>query len=889
MALSVDVRPEVLSAAVTSLLCAVMLSVCVWRRRRQPATPQRLPPLYDRPCTAATDSLPSVAAIKPWWEKEPDRPVPQASQTRTKDSPSRRSSVDRTARPMQLPSGSSAAGGGDRKPSPPTTSTERHSAAAGDGGDSTESPLAFTVDFGPADKRLHVKDSISRWAPRSRRSAAGKDEREETRSDSGDLKVAGSGVPRPRSLLRRRQGAPGYHSEGYFSSDQDVDSREGSRRAALPRQSALARTPSPRGGSGSGSGRLAARRATVTRVPASSGLKKSATMGAMPPRQEQPSSRGGGGREEDTPDDVSEAGTYTIENEPDGEEAARQVDEAFGGLEDYGEERRSDAESSSKEGSPDRDTETSSKPSAYSSGGSNWIEQWAAEVTKHNQENLKKAQKAPSPGATTKPPTGSSSPWSRQTVSPDGSASRPRRKLPTPPGLSRSPVTGAGEKSSPSRSAGAGASLDTESYLRTTEDVMSALQARIDAAHTADDSDSVCSSEGSDGPAGPPPSAEKRSTGPTGGGTTEFKFNRALSLRRARLGLDTESATSGSSKRPTPPRPSSGGRKHSDSESGGGGKAAFARSDGGRYSLRMANGNTKTPPSRPSAARKTPGSGGPPGRALGSGPRAAAQAAQASRDQEMANWKRRKNYDPLKAAKEARNKKTESRGGSQSDTTCNTAAPLRSASFHGTDGFGSALLRRSAFASSAAAGSEDESAVRRRSPLVAARSGAALPTHRLGHPDDSDPSDVFHDGASAASSTRKVSLDGSRRLSRGPAPASLKNKVKLEALDNLVISTIHTLSTKIRGNSESLVSKLKCQFDEEDVRHTLLDDVMTTLTTDTPSSSKTSSRDLAGILKNLRKVEQAVQVLEQVLCDDDCDLSDDGELDVADKFGDGFY
>ena len=85
-------------------------------------------------------------------------------------------------------------------------------------------------------------------------------------------------------------------------------------------------------------------------------------------------------------------------------------------------------------------------------------------------------------------------------------------------------------QSSPSRSAGgAGAALDTESYLRTTEDVMSALQARIDAAHPADDSDSVCSSEGSDGPAGPPPPpAGKPAPGPAGGATTEFKFNRAL-------------------------------------------------------------------------------------------------------------------------------------------------------------------------------------------------------------------------------------------------------------------------------------------------------------------------------------------------------------------------
>ena len=59
--------------------------------------------------------------------------------------------------------------------------------------------------------------------------------------------------------------------------------------------------------------------------------------------------------------------------------------------------------------------------------------------------------------------------------------------------------------------------------------------------------------------------------------------------------------------------------------------------------------------------------------------------------------------------------------------------------------------------------------------------------------------------------------------------------------------------------SDTLSVSVRCQFEEEDVRHTLLDDVLTTLTTDMPTASKTSSRDLAGILKNLRKVEQAVQ------------------------------
>ena len=39
--------------------------------------------------------------------------------------------------------------------------------------------------------------------------------------------------------------------------------------------------------------------------------------------------------------------------------------------------------------------------------------------------------------------------------------------------------------------------------------------------------------------------------------------------------------------------------------------------------------------------------------------------------------------------------------------------------------------------------------------------------------------------------------------------SSLRARTKLEALDNLVISTIHGLSTKMRTNAETLLRKLR--------------------------------------------------------------------------------
>ena len=55
--------------------------------------------------------------------------------------------------------------------------------------------------------------------------------------------------------------------------------------------------------------------------------------------------------------------------------------------------------------------------------------------------------------------------------------------------------------------------------------------------------------------------------------------------------------------------------------------------------------------------------------------------------------------------------------------------------------------------------------------------------------------------------------DGNGLMLRNSASnSSLRARTKLEALDNLVITTIYGLSSKIRTHSEVLMRKLRCEF-----------------------------------------------------------------------------
>jgi hypothetical protein len=103
---------------------------------------------------------------------------------------------------------------------------------------------------------------------------------------------------------------------------------------------------------------------------------------------------------------------------------------------------------------------------------------------------------------------------------------------------------------------------------------------------------------------------------------------------------------------------------------------------------------------------------------------------------------------------------------------------------------------------------------------------------------------------------------------------SPRSRNKLEALDNLVIATIHSLSVKVRTSSRHLLEKLQLQH-SDDENGALLDEMVSQLkdlevvNSANSSPTKNSSRELSGTLKNLKKLEQVILVLDRILCDDD--------------------
>jgi len=87
---------------------------------------------------------------------------------------------------------------------------------------------------------------------------------------------------------------------------------------------------------------------------------------------------------------------------------------------------------------------------------------------------------------------------------------------------------------------------------------------------------------------------------------------------------------------------------------------------------------------------------------------------------------------------------------------------------------------------------------------------------------------------------------------------------KLEALDNLVISTIFSVSTKLCLLSGKLVKSVQERTEDKE-EEAMLQTLMYVLEDIDPpvSPSKKTSRELAGTLRNLKKVEQALQTLER--------------------------
>jgi len=102
--------------------------------------------------------------------------------------------------------------------------------------------------------------------------------------------------------------------------------------------------------------------------------------------------------------------------------------------------------------------------------------------------------------------------------------------------------------------------------------------------------------------------------------------------------------------------------------------------------------------------------------------------------------------------------------------------------------------------------------------------------------------------------------------------SAIRPKNKLEALDNLVIATIHSMSNKIRSASRNLLEKLQVQYTDNE-NGALLEEMVAQMkelemSSSNSSPNKSPSRELSGTLKNLKKLEQVILVLDRVLCDD---------------------
>ncbi|KAK2584870.1 hypothetical protein KPH14_002467 [Odynerus spinipes] len=211
--------------------------------------------------------------------------------------------------------------------------------------------------------------------------------------------------------------------------------------------------------------------------------------------------------------------------------------------------------------------------------------------------------------------------------------------------------------------------LETSSYLQTTQNVVSAMSARMTVYHPSlvdsdNDSDEDTSQSLHHGtstithqPSDTETSDEQQPVMQPPISNT--KYNRAFSLRRARLEPQpTKSMTSSITK----PKVS-----HHETRSKLEPTTSISRTDSGRFSMRTNRASSVGLKSKAKETKKpvTPN----------------------AREVEMQNWKRRKSYDPMKAALEGKKKANLSKKCTNANLSPSHVA--RSQSFHGSVGLGS--------------------------------------------------------------------------------------------------------------------------------------------------------------------------------------------------------
>lgn len=594
-------------------------------------------------------------------------------------------------------------------------------------------------------------------------------------------------------------------------------------------------------------------------------------------------------------DTVSEAGTYTIERDvpcPEEDEARKELENVIGFMK------------SAQEKDIDQTEEQKGsefKMSLYRDNP-NWINEWANQVAKHNHESEYEKSDPMS-----LPPL----PLGKPVLSSKGLPPSGRKLTPSPQHsrnhLFQSPVAISSFQDFSQKQDVVGSerhsdsSLETESFLRATESVVTAMQARmtlsVDSGGESDVDTSHSYSRtivGDRGPVTPFRRASNASdtsarqgegrqsdsssetgegrlrsgTIPAPGSTPQMRYNRAFSLRRARLDNEPEpaeskknksltkaesptpSSSSRSKKMTEPPKPAPSRLKSKSTKPE---TPALSRTESARASMR-AQRQTPQPSSRQGLPKKEiKKSGG--GRS---------NSTLSSREVEFQNWKRRKSYDPMKAAAEGKKKEAAKKALPLSTSMTQSCIPdvetspsrqnpvLRSASFHGT---GEMTPSYASSEEEEVTLSADED-----SPISA-------------HPHVINVASPVQASADGAFGGSRVSLHSAASNS------SLRGRSKIEALDNLIVAAMFSVSQRVKGSSCKVLKKLRYLYEEDSERSEKLGDVIELLENTGGFSSpqnRSPSKDLSATLKTLKCVETVFKVLDEVLFDEEDFGLDDG-------------
>lgn len=101
---------------------------------------------------------------------------------------------------------------------------------------------------------------------------------------------------------------------------------------------------------------------------------------------------------------------------------------------------------------------------------------------------------------------------------------------------------------------------------------------------------------------------------------------------------------------------------------------------------------------------------------------------------------------------------------------------------------------------------------------------------------------------------------------------STPGRRELSALDSLVISAIHQLSGKLRTSARTLIEKERLKYPESSDVRLMLEEVLPRVVERRPGDSPTDgnlTRELSTILKNLKRIEQSLEVLNSLAPSED--------------------